>query len=417
MRHPLLLLPALLLLAAGCQNGRTVEGPAAGKDAAGDSVTIVSPLSHAMTRTELRQDGGTGNYDVFWSLDDRIGVFSANTVNSEFTLNETGEDLVAFQGLIAGTPTCAYYPYSEDAGDDPEAVTLTLPASQSQTGSDPNMAYDVKSGQKTGGDAESGYTFDFNQQFTLLHFIIDPGENLEGNNLVSVSLTVAGAELAGDYTLDLTDAGAAADFGGEGSETVRLTFTDTHGLTDGEETEAWLFINPDIQANDELTITLTTNLYRVTTTGATAGANFTRGAVYDIRMGIDTLLAQEKLSVAPLNGDFLEETDPGLYGLTSGCSAIHPYVEFEDQYTCRTTSGGDYVFTVQGLKNAKLSRLTADSDALEESPEFSATLYTIHGATGVTEAGYWRVVKRDNTKYWVMKADGTQGFIILKEED
>ena len=109
----------------------------------------------------------------------------------------------------------------------------------------------------------------------------------------------------------------------------------------------------------------------------------------------------------------------GLYAITpADYSATHVLDEYADQYSYGTTTAGDYVFTVQGLYNGKLTRLTADSDDLESDDPFSATLYTIHGTAGVvTTPGTWHVVKRVNSKYWVENSAGTQGFVLLKLED
>ncbi len=413
-----LIASALILLVAGCRNSNTVDQlqPRPGAGAEGDSVTILAPLSTGLTRTMLQKDGET--YKVYWTLGDSIGVFSASTSNAKFVLNETGVSTVAFQGTISGAPTCAYYPYSAAAGDDPEAVSLNLPNTQVQTGSNPDMQYDVKVGIQNGGDQASGYTFSFTQKMTLLHFVITPNAVLDGDALQSVSLQVSGKKLAGDYTLDITAAGNAPVFGMGASDIVTLTFAGTPTLTTGTPVEGWMFVNPDIPSGAQLTLTVTTDKHIAATTSATAGEAFVRGALYEIAMDIDALCGSSKMSIT-LNGGWSEQVnEPGLYSLSaSDYSAVHVLSEYADQYSYKTSSG-NYSFTVQGLSNGKLSRLTANSAALESDSDFSATLYTIHGTSGaVSTAGTWRVVKRDGTKYWVEKSDGSQGFVLLKVED
>lgn len=411
-----LIASALILLVAGCRNSNTVDQLQLRPGAEGDSVTILAPLSTGLTRTTLQNDAGT--YNVYWTLSDSIGVFSTASTNTKFTLNETGVSTVAFQGTISGTPTCAYYPYSATAGGDPEAVSLNLPETQIQTGCNPDMENDVKVGIRNGGDRASGYTFSFTQKLTLLHFIITPDATLDGDALQSVSLLVSGKKLAGDYTLDITTAGNTPVFGVGASDIVTLTFAGTPTLTAGSPVEGWMFINPDIPASSPLTITVTTDKHIAVTTSATAGEAFDRGALYEIDMDIDALYGVSKVEIT-LNGGWYTQTDGlGLYTLSvADYSEAHVLSEYADQY-CYSTSSGNYSFTVQGLKNGKLSRLTAASSELDADADFSATLYTIHGASGaVSETATWHVVKRDGTKYWVEKTDGSQGFVLLKLED
>lgn len=416
---------ALALLAAGCQNRNPLdqEKPLPGKT---ETVTILAPSSQAMTRTTLREEMGT--YNVYWLLNDKLGVFSATTNNAEFTLNEKGGGTVAFQGAVAGAPLYAYYPYSSTAGEDPEAVALNLPAAQEQaaaTGSpatrQPNMAYDVKVGIQEGAVTANGYPFSFTQKLTLVHFIITPDATLDGEALQSVSLQVAGKKLAGDYTLDITSDGNAPVFGGGASDIVTLSFADTPALTAGTPVDGWMFINPDIAADETLTIRIVTDNYRVTTLSATASAAFVRGALYEVAMDIDALLGASKVSLTLIRTWDELASAPGLYTLTpSSVTPVHGYARFEDQYGYKT-SGGNYSFTVQGLRSGKLTRLTAASTDLDTDAAFAATLYTIHGTEGaVSTAGSWQVVRRASgavmDTLWVEKSDHTQGFIILKED-
>ena len=335
-----LIASALILLVAGCRNSNTVEQlqPRPGAGAEGDSVTILAPLSTGLTRTMLQKDGD--DYNVYWVLNDEIGVFSASTNNAEFTLNEKGAGTVAFQGTISGTPLYAYYPYSSTAGTDPTAVSLNLSATQEQTGSNPDMQYDVKVGIKDGGDQASGYTFSFTQKMTLLHFVITPNATLAGDALQSVSLQVDGKNLAGDYALDITAAGNAPVFGAGASDIVTLTFAGTPTLTAGSPVEGWMFINPDIPSGAQLTLTVTTDKHIAATTSATAGEAFERGALYEIAMDIDALCGSSKMSIT-LNGGWSEQVNElGLYSLSAAdYSAVHVLSEYADQYSYKTSSG------------------------------------------------------------------------------
>ena len=421
----LFLLSLLVLLVAGCQNRNPLDGEQPLPPETG-TVTILAPAANALSRTSLREEAGT--YNVYWTLGDSIGVFSASTANAKFSLNEKGGGTVAFQGAVSGAPRYAYYPYSSSAGENPAAVALNLPAAQEQaaaTGSpatrQPNMAYDVKVGIQEGAATANGYPFTFTQKLTLVHFIITPDATLDGEALQSVSLQVAGKRLAGNYTLDVTAADNEPVFGVGASDIVTLSFADTPALAAGEPVEGWMFINPDIAADETLTIRIVTDSYRVTTLSATASAAFARGALYEVAMDIDALLDASKVSLTLIRTWDELASAPGLYTLTpSSVTPVHEYIRFEDQYGYKT-SGGDYSFTVQGLRNGKLTRLTAASADLAADALFDATLYTIHGTAGaVSDPGSWQVVRRSAgavmDTLWVEKADHTQGFILLKED-
>jgi hypothetical protein len=421
----LVLLSLLVLLAAGCKRGNSID---AGQPTPVEleAATILAPSSNAMTRTALREE--TGTYNVYWELADSIGVFSEGTDNAKFTLNEKGGGTVAFQGATIGAPQYAYYPYASTAGADPTAVALTLPADQTQAAPaglpatrQPNMAYDVKVGIQTGEPTSAGYPFVFTQKLSLIHFVITPNATLDGEALQSISLQVAGKRLAGDYTLDVTAAGNAPVFGVGASDLVTLAFADTPALTAGTPVDGWMFINPDIAADETLTIRIVTDNYRVTTLSATASAAFARGALYEVAMDIDALLDASKVSLTLIRTWDELASAPGLYALTpSSVTPVHGYARFEDQYGYKT-SGGNYSFTVQGLRTGKLTRLTAASADLANDAAFDATLYTIHGTDGaVSTLGSWQVVKRASgavmDTLWVEKADHTQGFMLLKED-
>lgn len=419
------ILAALLLLAAGCQNRNPLDGEQPLPVGTG-AVTILAPAANALSRTSLREEAGT--YNVYWTLGDSIGVFSSATNNAEFTLKDKGEGTVAFQGTISGAPQYAYYPYSSTAGTNPAAVALTLPTDQTQAAPaglpatrQPNMAYDVKVGIQTGEPTSAGYPFVFTQKLSLIHFVVTPNATLEGETLKSISLQVAGKRLAGDYTLDVTAAGNAPVFGVGASDLVTLTLADTPALTAGTPVDGWMFINPDIEADETLTIQILTDNYRVTTLSATALTDFARGALYEVAMDIDALLGASKVSITLIRSWDELVSAPGLYTLTpSSVTPVHSYVRFEDQYGYKTIAD-DYSFTVQGLRTGKLTRLTAASSDLDADAAFDATLYTIHGTEGaVSTDGSWKVVRRasgvDMETLWLEKSDHTQGFIILKED-
>lgn len=424
MKHVIQLAGILLLLAAGCRSTDSIEQLQSDRRSDCDVVTILAPSNNTMTRTTLGKNNETKEYYIYWAPGDKIGVFSNYTNNADFTLSSIGDNQVAFQGTLAGAPTCAYYPYAAGAGDDPEAISLTLPAIQEQTGSDPNMVYDLKAGQRNGGSAASGYTFTFQQKLTLLRFTLTPDASLDGDQLLNIKLTAPeGRKLAGDFTLDITSADAEPVFSDEtSSNEVTVIFDEESHINLAANTPVvgYVFINPDIKQGDNLVITVNTNRHIVTTTSATAGEAFQRGALYDISIDINKLGRDVKVEIAQ-KVLWADATTPGYYSISGErATSIHLYEACKDQYTY-STSGGNYSFTIQSMKKGKLSRLTVIKDEIKNgstSTNLSATLYTIHGSEGaVAEPGTWTIVEKEGNKYWLKNSDHTKGFILLVEED
>lgn len=426
MSRTFLLTGILLLLAAGCRSTESIEQLQSGRRSGCNDVTILAPLSNDLTRTTLGQDGDT--YNIYWALNDSIGVFSDASDNAQFVLNSIGQDQVAFQGTLAGEPTCAYYPYAAGAGTDPKALSMTLPAIQVQTGEGPNMAYDLKSGQKTGGSAQAGYTFTFAQKLTLLRFTLTPNAALSDDLLNSITISApSGRRLAGDYTLDITDAEAAPTFAEEGaSNQVAVSFPNQPVLSSVTPFVGYVFINPDIAEGDELVITIDTDGHTVTTLSATAGEAFVRGAIYEIGLDIATLSSQNKIEITLKDSWANIVSAPGYYDLSGAeATAFHQYEPFKDQYAWSTT-GNSYSFRIQSMKKGMLTKMTVPSDDAEVGDQVDLALSTIHGNSGLVEETYEDcLLVRDSASegyltWWLQSQDRSKGFVIwvvLEEEE
>lgn len=424
MSRSILMTGILLLIVAGCRTTDSIEQLQSGRRSDCNAVTILAPLSNDLTRTTLGQDGDT--YNIYWALQDEIGVFSSVSDNAEFVLSSI-DDVAAFRGTLAGEPTCAYYPYAAGAGNNPAALTMNLPAIQVQTGSDPNMAYDLKTGQKSGGSAQAGYTFTFAQKLTLLSFTLTPNAALNGDHLNSITISApSGRHLAGDYTLDITDAEAAPTFGQSASNQVTVSFSDTPQLSSGTSVVGYVFINPDIASGDELVITIDTDGHTVTTLSATAGEAFVRGAIYEIGLNIATLLSQDKIEITPKNTWANNVSAPGYYTLEgTTATPVHQYEPFKDQYAWSTTVDS-CSFRIQSMKKGMLTKMTVPSDDAEVGDQVDLALSTIHGNSGLVAEMYEDcLLVRDSLAegyltWWLQSQDRSKGFVIwvvLEEEE
>ena len=427
MKHVIQLAGILLLLAAGCRSTDSIEQlqPGHGKPGC-NAVTILAPLSNDLTRTTLDQVGDT--YSIYWKIDDEIGVFSFLTDNAQFILNSIGDQgEVAFQGTITGDPAYAYYPYSGEAGDDPESISMNLPATQQQTGNDnPNMAYDLKAGQRNGGSAASGYTFTFQQKLTLLRFTLTPDASLDGDQLLSIKLTAPeGSKLAGDYTLDITSSGNDPVFLEQNSSNeVTVSFVgSTVSLEEDTPVVGYVFINPDIAQDDQLVITVNTDKHVVTTLSATAGENFVRGAIYEIGLNIAALATADKIDVSPKNSWATTVSAPGYYTISGAvATVVHQYEPFKDQYAWSTTVDS-CSFRIQSMKKGMLTKMTVPENDAEVNDNVNLTLYTIYGNNGIVGTVYNNCllvrkhrVSDSMVAWWLESSDGNNGFVIWKED-
>lgn len=200
---------------------------------------------NAETRTYLDQNGTT----TYWLAGDEIGVFTMQgSTNLKFT-TPTSADAWAgkFRGTLNGeVPVCAYYPYSESAGDDMTALSLFLEPEQSI---DNFGMYDFKASFSATRDT-GNTTMDFKGLLSLITLRVNAIDtqlmsyNLKSATLQVLPLTEGGnaPAVAGEFTLDLTTANAT-NFAGETFDYAKVVWPETVSLTTGV-IEAPILINP-----------------------------------------------------------------------------------------------------------------------------------------------------------------------------
>lgn len=250
---------------AACTADRTDETPA--QHTVVRTVRLEAGVS---TRTELAGDG----FHVLWTPGDRIGVFvESGGVFTARNVPMTFEGVeAAARGTFAGEITLAegaasytlyaYYPYSEQAGEDATALPFTLGAVQTQAASgDSSHLGDsdllvAGAVQSTSGDFPP---LAFRHAFAAVEVDLTAGGVLAGRQLAELTLyctdaakVVAGGALtdmsnmAGDFLFDLTaeDNRTAAYRGGSAQiNYCRLTFAEPPTLGP-EPVKAYLMINP-----------------------------------------------------------------------------------------------------------------------------------------------------------------------------
>ena len=215
---------------------------------------------NAETRTYLDQNGTT----TYWLAGDEIGVFTMQgSANLKFT-TPTSADAWAgkFRGTLNGeVPVCAYYPYSESAGEDMTALSLYLEPEQSV---DNFCMYDFKASFSATRDT-GNTSMDFKGLLTLLTFRVNAIDTqLMNYNLKSVTLQVLplteggdAPAVAGEFTLDLS-ASNATNFAGDTFDYAKIVWPEAVSLASGVIEAPMMINNASVVSGTSFLITIET---------------------------------------------------------------------------------------------------------------------------------------------------------------
>ena len=120
------------LLTVSCTKDLQENTPVSGKDS--DKVTLLIAADE-VTKTTFGD-----NFEVKWEDDDQIGIFIASSSTNVPASLKRIEGKAYFAAEVSnyntGDQLCAYYPYSDKAGNDASKVTLKVPYIQTQTAPD-----------------------------------------------------------------------------------------------------------------------------------------------------------------------------------------------------------------------------------------------------------------------------------------
>lgn len=215
---------------------------------------------NAETRTYLDQNGTT----TYWLAGDEIGVFTMQgSANLKFT-TPTSADAWAgkFRGTLNGeVPVCAYYPYSESAGEDMTALSLYLEPEQRV---DNFGMYDFKASFSATRDT-GNTSMDFKGLLTLLTFRVNAIDTqLMNYNLKSVTLQVLplteggdAPAVAGEFTLDLS-ASNATNFAGDTFDYAKIVWPEAVSLASGVIEAPMMINNASVVSGTSFLITIET---------------------------------------------------------------------------------------------------------------------------------------------------------------
>lgn len=247
---------------------------------------------------------GGGHVGILWTPGDALGVFGASARNARFDCQATAP---AGRAQFAGAcddPTLAYYPYdAANDGREASALSGSLPAVQIYDPATGILEGDYKIGKpRSGADNE----FDFTHIFSLLRFNVDAtGTAIEGQNLRSVEIALPeGRALAGDFTFSAAD--GSYTFTGNTTATLKVKWSDTPALESGTTFTAYMSAAPDLHADDEVTITVSTSTHRAVIRKQIA-YDFAPNTVYTFNLTLNTFSAAE-MTVEEIPAEPEEET-------------------------------------------------------------------------------------------------------------
>lgn len=380
---------------------------------------------------------------VRWSASDELGAFSdGGSLNVKYTIKDLkdGERNASFSttSSVKGGIAYAYYPYSaENDGKAATTLTGTIPSVQAMDG---NLYGDYKYGELEGGSDEAGYSFRFNNLFSMVYFKINPeGTALAGETLESVTLSVtrngADVPVTGDFTFD------AVEGTYESGETSNVLNTTWNKPLSGTLT-GFATIFSKVEKGDKLNFTFKTTNYEATLT-VTSGANFQPGAYYAFPLTLSKFKKLEicktlkgtftaatynvdglpqKVSIITINGD-----GPGSTGTTNISKAIAAddwdFIGFSEDFayhTELTSSLNAYTFgKYRGNVSASALYSTIDTDGLGFATKSSTcsfsneTIIQFEKSSGGLSSGANTCIKKGIRHYVVTMKDGTELDVII----
>ena len=364
---------------------------------------IVSPDS-TLTRTTLGENG----LSTIWNTDDSIGVFSASTSNSKFTISAGGGTLAAyFKGSIEGAPLYVYYPYRKTAGSSASSIAGILSREQVQNGTNPNIAHmDIKVSADIRGNSSEGYRIYFRPVVSMISMIIDPtGTQLVGDDLLNVYFTVKGKKLTGNFTIDLTNKTASPVFEDSSYSYVNITLSNKPKFVSGSTIKCWMFVNADIKKGDIAEVEITTSKH-IATVSLISTKDTVAGYNYSMPLNLLTLSGNIDIKDLPpfYNND--------AFGVYSGQSdTIIAYRQFVDQWALKSFETS-YSFRIQNKAERKLLDISSLPLTFNVGESFDISVFSYGIKNFESALIRVKVVRTDGNKAWLYDKINAKGYVI-----
>ncbi len=270
----------------------------------------------------------SGEIGINWLPTDEIGVYGTRTANARFTnQSEQKIDKTSFAGSLQDgeVPLYVYYPYTATAGTDPTAVKGNLPLTQHYSTATRELEGDWKVGVPQAGSTQK---FTFEHIFTFLKFDINAGgTDVAGERLLSVSLTIPGSQLGGDFTCDLTTR-ATTFMPASDASCVTMEWTDQPELT-ASTFNGYMNVAPVTGiAGKEATVQIKTNLHIVTFTETMKADAFRPNTYYTVPLTLSRF--KDRWTVED-NPDAKEKNAEWVPGLQSRLACANTVFAIEGQ--------------------------------------------------------------------------------------
>ena len=278
------------LLAAAAFSGCTAEGDMPSAQPLTAIRAVNTGLSGVSSRSQVGGIADDGSLVMQWSPGDRIGVFGASQSNVCFTsANETAADETTFSysGTFSGTPSTAYYPYTEGAAD-AAAGPVNIPAVQTYSDVTSVAAYDFKASSSAERQSDGSYRMRFRSMVTLLRLQIDLSavSGLAADEtLLSIRMTAGTGSLSGAFTCDLNnpDAGLTPV---DAAATLTVDMAGRPALS--RQVTAYAVAAPGCTVGTKLDFVITTDRHVATFTATLLGT-MEGGAFYDVPLNATVL--------------------------------------------------------------------------------------------------------------------------------
>ena len=255
------------LLTVSCTKDLQENAPVSGKDS--DKVTLLIAADE-VTKTTF----GVNGYEVKWEKDDQIGIFIASSsTNVPASLIRDDAGKAYFKADVSnyntGDQLCAYYPYSDKAGNDASKVTLKVPYIQTQTAPDkfdgsnnPMIAVPIKLENTADGTVVIPEQLKFRHIGAVLEFDITgvpATEKLQSVQFVSSNAYPATDNSIYDLT-SVTENGDVNTVAGTYYKSVTVSLQGD-GFTPGQSAKVYMTLVPGTY-NGNIYISTDKNLYR-----------------------------------------------------------------------------------------------------------------------------------------------------------
>ena len=272
------------------------------QDMSKGNVEIIATIDNeGLTRSCIDSTPYDGKTGILWTKDDCIGVFGSTTKNAMFT--NTSKENAATTGFTGSldsgdTPEYAYYPYSENAGTDANALSGSVSATQYYSGATGLLSDDWKYGKKSATSADgTKYKFNMTHLFALARVVINAtGTPIEGETLESIAIKATAGNgsdirrINGDFTFSAV--GGTYKLTGNAAEGVdnitTMVWSDGPTLTSGASYTGYISLIPNILEGDKITITVTTDKHKAVFE-VPCKTSLESGHIYDFPMTLTDL--------------------------------------------------------------------------------------------------------------------------------